>query len=176
MAIPVSLVDARRQLRMEPDDDSRDEELSGFIADAAAWVENYTGHILAAREVTETFDGLGAIQLRSWPVKPETPVAVSYLGAAGAVPVPGARLFVQGRPARVYPALGTGWPVLHHRVPSTVTFRAGYEDGDEVPRNCRRAMLVLIGAYDEDREGGDVLAKAENAARSLCRSLKAHHL
>ena len=51
---------------------------------------------------------------------------------------------------------------------TTVTVRAGYESPDDVPRDLRRAMLVLIGAYDADREGGDILAKAEASARRLC--------
>ena len=173
MPVPVSLADARRQLRMELDDDSRDEELNGFIADAAAWVESYTGHVLEARSVTETFIGFTPIKLRAWPVKPGTAVSVSYLGAADSVVVPGARLLVHSRPARAVPALGASWPAVPPRTPVAVTFRAGYEEGDEVPRNLRRAMLLLIGAYDEDREGGDILAKAEASARTLCRGKRA---
>lgn len=176
MAIPVSLSDARRQLRMEPDDDSRDDELNDFIADAAAWVEAYTGHVLAARDVTETFEGFGALRLKAWPIKPGTSVTLSYTDPAGATPVAGARLLVHSRPARALPALSSYWPVVPARTVVTATFRAEYEAADEVPRNLRRAMLILIGAYDEDREGGDLFAKAEAAARRLCRSLKAYNL
>jgi hypothetical protein len=59
---------------------------------------------------------------------------------------------------------------------STVTIRVGYESADEVPRDLRRAMLLLIAAYDADREGGDVFAKAEDAARRLCRRYRLHRL
>lgn len=176
MAIPVSLADARRQLRMEVDDDSRDDELSDFIADAAAWVENYTGHVLVEREVTETFDGFGPLKLRAWPIAPGASLALSYLDRSGLAPVTGARLLVHSRPARVVPALGSGWPAVSARTTVTATFTAGYGEGEEVPRNLRRAMLLLISAYDEDREGGDIFAKAEAAARRLCGSLRARGL
>ncbi len=55
MPIPVILADARRQLRLDADDMSMDAELTEFIVDAAAWVEKYTGHILAAHDVVEQF-------------------------------------------------------------------------------------------------------------------------
>jgi hypothetical protein len=41
-----------------------------------------------------------------------------------------------------------------------------------VPGNFRRAMLVLIAAYDADREGGDILAKADVAATRMCRGFR----
>ena len=40
------------------------------------------------------------------------------------------------------------------------------------PRNMRRAALVLLTAYHDDREGGDVLAKAEASAGRLCDSCR----
>lgn len=43
MAIPVTLQDARRQIRLDDDDESHDADLVQFIDDAAAWVEEYTG-------------------------------------------------------------------------------------------------------------------------------------
>jgi hypothetical protein len=54
--------------------------------------------------------------------------------------------------------------------------RAGYEAGDAVPGNFRRAMLMLISAYDSDREGGEVFQKAEASARRLCGRLRARSL
>lgn len=174
MAIPVSLGDARRQLRMEVDDDSRDDEIAGWIADAAGWVEDYTGHILEAREVTEQFRAPArTIGLRSWPIKFQTFATVTY---AGGTVVPDILVDVSARPARVAMPFGRCWPLTRSDQVLTVTVRAGYEAADAVPRNIRRAMLLLISAYDEDREGGDIFAKAEAAARRLCGSLRARRL
>lgn len=172
MAVPVDLTAARAQLRMG-NDSSRDVEIEGFISDAVAWVESYTGHILEAREVEETFDGFSRLRLRAWPIKPGAEVVVSYgEGGMVATTITGSRLSMDRRPARILPPPALAWP--HLRTPHLVivTLRAGYEDEDVVPGNIRRAMLVLISAYDTDREGGDVFRKAEETARNLCRDLR----
>ena len=165
MASPVTLEDARRQVRLEPDDTSMDVELAGFISDAAAWVERYTGHILIARDVTEAvFADAGLVAVRAWPVQPlATPVVT-----ANDIPIDGCRLDLSGRPARIRPATGAVWPTSSVGYPLQITIRAGYEDEDPVPGNFRRAMLLLIGAYDADREGGEIFMAAEKSARSLC--------
>lgn len=173
MAIPVTLEDAKRQLKIELDDASQDEEIAGFIADAASWVENYTGHILAARDVTEAFRGFKPVTLRAWPIAGDAEPGVAYVDSDGApVVINGARLDVSTGRGRISPGSGCFWPFIDANQAFTVTVRAGYEDGDEVPGNMRRAMLMLIGAYDADREGGDAFTSAEKTARSLCRSFK----
>jgi uncharacterized phiE125 gp8 family phage protein len=177
MAIPVTIEDARRQIRLADDDDSQDADLHQFIADAAAWVEDYTGHILVARDVTETFRGFGAVGLRAWPIAPDAVPGVAYVDATGApVAIVGARIDATGRPVRVLPPAGPFYTFRDARQVFTVTIRAGYEDGDTVPGNFRRAMLILISAYDSDREGGEVFQKAEAAARRLCGSKRARQL
>jgi uncharacterized phiE125 gp8 family phage protein len=177
MAIPVSLADAKVQLRLETDDVSRDVEVSGYIADAAGWVEKYTGHILVARDVTEQFRGFEAVNLRAWPVKPAAVVGVAYLDASGApIEITGAVVDTTSRPARVRLGGGIFWPFRDALQLFTVTVRAGYEPADEVPRNFRRAMLVMISAYDSDREGGELLQTAEASARRLCRDYRLRRL
>jgi uncharacterized phiE125 gp8 family phage protein len=166
MAIPVTIADARRQLQLDENDTSHDAEIGGFIADAAAWVEKYTGHILVARDVTETVRVPGrVIDLRAWPIKASATLTVLDSALS---PFPGVRLDVSSRPARLSPPVGTFWPLSRTDKHLTVTVRAGYEAADQVPGNFRRAMLVLIAAYDADREGGDILAKAEAAATRMC--------
>ncbi len=172
MTLPVTLDDAKRQLRGEGIE--QDAEISDFILDAAGWVENYTSLILEAREVQEQFRAAGrSVELKAWPILPSATAEVTYIDASGiAVPVAGVRLDASKRPARIYPASGTAWPTTNPGQVFTVTVRAGFEDPADVPRVVRRAMLLLIGAYDDDREGGDTIAKAETAARSLCRKLR----
>lgn len=176
MVLPVSLDEARAQLRVEVGD--HDEEISGFLHDAAAWVESYTGHILEAREVTEDFRcPARSVLLRAWPVANDAVPNVSYLSAAGEpATFAGVFLDVSRRPARISLASGAVWPSRDPNLAFTVTVRAGYETPEEVPRNFRRAMLVLIAAYDADREGGAILAQAETAATRLCRGYKVHRV
>lgn len=168
MALPVTIELARLQLNLGPAE-GEDEEINGFIDDAAAWVERVTGHILEARDVTEQFTGLHRLELRAWPILPTAVPAVAYADATGTpIGIAGARIDISRRPARVMPALGGYWPALPTGTLTTVTLRAGYEDPADVPRDLRRAMLILISGYDNDREGGDIFMKSEASARRLC--------
>ena len=179
MAVPVTVDDAARQLRLEPDEISPEmsAQLGSWVADAAAWVEDYTGQVLVARDVTEQFRGFGAVNLRAWPVAATAPPGVAYADGTGApVAIVGARLDVSRRPARVLPPFGPFYSFRDRTQLFTVTIRAGYEAGDVLPGNIRRAMLVLIAAYDADREGGEVFAQAEKTARSLCSHLRLKRL
>lgn len=127
--------------------------------------------------MTESIGGSGLLELRAWPIKPTAVAEVTYADAAGLpVSLPAVRLDVSRRPARLYPAYGTGWPYAATRQGITVKIRAGYEAEDEIPGSMRRAILMLVGAYDLDREGGDVAAKAEAAATRLCRRFKANRV
>lgn len=177
MAVPVSLPDARRQLKMEADDSSRDTELQGFISDAAAWVERYTGLLLTDREVTEQFRTPGSfVSLRAWPICPTALLTATYDAGNGPIAIPGVRLDLTSQRARVRPAVGSCWPLTRCDQILSVSVRAGYQEGDFVPGNLRRAMLVLIGAYDADREGGSVFQAAEASARKLCSGFRARGL
>lgn len=173
MAIPVSLEDAARQLgltEVEAQEPDRGDQIQQWIADAAEWVEGYTGYLLTARDVTEQFRVPSrTIELRAWPIAATAVPSVAYIDVNGApATVPGARLDTSQRPARVLVPAGFVWPLSRTDQLLSVTIRAGYEDGAPVPGAIRRAMLVLIAAYDADREGGDVLIKAEATARVLC--------
>lgn len=169
MTLPITLAEAKHQLRISADDDAQDDEINGFIAQAAAWVENYTGHILEAREVIEQFAGFGRMRLKAWPIASNAVVTLAYDGPGVVTTITGARLDVSGRPAVVRPPASLAWPLVATGTLVTVAVRAGYEDPATVPGSLKRAMLLLIGAFDADREGGEVLAKAEETARGLCR-------
>jgi uncharacterized phiE125 gp8 family phage protein len=176
MSLPVTLDEAKAQLRA--DGDEQDAEILDFIRDAADWVEGFTGHILEAREVTEQFRGFGPVALRAWPIAPAAVPAGAYLNDAGApVALVGAQLDLSRRPARVLPPAGTlFWPFCRADQLFTITIRAGYETPADVPRQLCRAMLVLISAYDADREGGSTFADAEKTAQRLCHRFKRHAL
>ena len=176
MALPVTREEAKRQLKSELDEADQDDEIEAFIRDAAAWVEDYTGLILEAREVVEHFAGFEPVKLRAWPVDPTATVTVEYSTPGAPNQTVAARLVANSRPARVLPATGHFWPFIDASQNFRVTVRAGYENPDDVPRDICRAMLVLIAAFDADREGGPIFAKAEAAAKNLCRRYKRHTL
>ncbi len=171
MSEPITIEEAASHLRL--DAVANGGALVRYIRDAREWVERYTGHILIRREVVEHFEGFRAAALRAWPVATNAPLGVAYVDAAGTpVALTGARLDVSQRPARVMASGGPFWPFLRADQRYTVTIEAGYASADDVPGNMHRAMLVLIGAYDADREGGDLFAAAEKTARKLCGSYR----
>jgi uncharacterized phiE125 gp8 family phage protein len=173
----VSLREAKAQLQREQDNTDDDAEITDFIADASAWVEGYTGHLLTARDVTEQFRGFGAVEIRAWPIAPAAVPGVAYQDVSGQpIAITDARLDLSSRPARVLPPSGPFYPFTDSKQLFTVTVRAGYESPNDVPREMRRAMLVMISAYDNDREGGDILAKAEASARRICGRLRLRRL
>ncbi|EJU13992.1 hypothetical protein LH128_05820 [Sphingomonas sp. LH128] len=174
MALPVSLDQAKAQLRVDGDD--QDVEIGDFIRDAAGWVEEYTGHILEARDVEETFYDFRPVALKAWPISADAEPVLTFSDAEGVTHTVPVSIDVTVRPARVFPDAGNYFPFGSRRQQFSVQFRAGYEDPDDVPGNICRAMLILIGAYDADREGGETLQKAETTARRLCRRLKRHTL
>lgn len=178
MANPVTLDDALRQLQLDESADAGSiQEAAGFLEDAAAWVEEYTGHLLYAREITQELRGFENATLSGWPIKPNAVPVVTYSTQDGAtVAVTGVRIDTSRRPARIVPWIGTRWPRIAKDTAVSVTFRAGYEGDELVPGNMRRAILLLISAYDADREGGDVFAKAEASARRLCRWFRIRRL
>lgn len=166
MAEPVELDEAKAQLRIEHDDE--DGQILGLISAGREWVENYTGLILAPREVTETFDALCSYQqLDAWPIDTDGTVTITYLDAAGTEQsLAGSRLMASRRPARISAAIGSSWPATYKAGEAiSVTFTAGYPTPDDVPWALKQAILLHIQAmYDQG-----ALGSAEEAAlKSLC--------
>lgn len=77
---PVTLDEAKAQLRLELDNAEQDGAVAGFIAAGTAFVESYTGRAL----ITRTYRGF----LDHWPVDPRLSTAVPYAPALG-LPWPG---------------------------------------------------------------------------------------
>lgn len=176
--VAITLDEAKRQLRLTPSNASQDEEIKGFLADAQAWVTGYTGFLFAPQQVTEQFRVPGRrITLRAWPVQPGAAVSVSYTDAAGRPAVMTAvRVQYESGRVTLSPSSGLAWPVMDTSLPLSVTTEAGLPEGIPVPGEIRRAVLMLIGAYDDDREGGETIAKAEATARRLCSRFRARAL
>lgn len=162
---PITEDAARAQLRLG---DADAPLLGGNITAAREWVENYTGHLLAEREVTEAVTLGDNVTLRAWPIASDAVPTVGYLDDSGAVVAIPARIDARARPARLLP-VGTRWPAVPCGARITVTVTAGYRSTADVPASFQQAMLVLVTAYHEDREGGDMTERAEAAARGLCR-------
>lgn len=173
MAEPITTAEARKHLRVDSTAD--DSLIADKIAAAREWVEDYTGLILTRREVTESLNYfLAQTKLRAWPIAADEPVSIVYRDTAGAEQtIADAQLRASVRPGEIYPAAATRWP-LNSAVSGTiaVTFTAGYANAASVPPILKQAMLVMLTAFYEDRDGGELFAASECSAKALCRRYK----
>lgn len=167
MAEPVTLEQAKSHLRVQGS--SEDTLINDKIGAAREWVENYTGLVLTRRAVTERVASFAHhLRLRAWPVAADQPIAISYRDSFGVdQQITNVIARAATRPAIIHPAHGFRWP---HGSAIDATFTAGFATPDAVPKVLKEAMLVMLTAYYEDREGGDLFTKAEASARSLCRA------
>ena len=151
---PVSIAQAKAHCRI---DDASIEEaalIAGYITAARENVENFTSQVLVRREFVQVFDAFGlALELYKWPVAEEG-IEIAYVDASGAGQVYADFTAQIGRnPARLYPARDGWWPTLGRYGQVSVTYTAGYAEG-EVPAALVQAMLVTISAMYDGR-GGD---------------------
>lgn len=164
MVEPVSLATAKAHLRVL--DDHENDLISGYIRAAREWVENYTGHVLVRREVTDEHAAFGAFfDLMHRPFDAET-ITIAYTDAVGGAQMV-SDVTVSGR--RVRPAFNAWWPSTRPYTAVTVTYTAGYAPGEE-PQSLIQAMLLLIGHWWANREAVADTAKNEVpfAVTALC--------
>lgn len=172
MAEPISTAEAKMHLRV---DSSADDTLIAVnIVAAREWAEDYTGLILTRREMTEQVSHFSAhTKLRAWPIDADGPVSISYRCVTGTEKtIADATIRAIARPAVLYPAAATRWPfAISVSGPIDVRFTAGYPSPADIPAAIKQAMLLMLTAFYDGREG-ELFDVAEAAAKSLCRRHK----
>jgi uncharacterized phiE125 gp8 family phage protein len=167
MTEPISLDTAKLQCRVLDDDE--DDLIETYITAARRYVENITSSILVQREIVEQRDEFGDyLELYYRPIVTDS-VEIEYIDADGS-PQDYVDFFAQTSrsPARIYAT--DDWPTLFEHGGVTVTYTAGYEEGEEPPE-LLQAMLLLIGHWYANREAvniGDIPAEVQLAVESLC--------
>lgn len=156
------------------DDASEQVLIEGFIAAAREWAEDYTGLIVAQREVTDFVEMFGPrLQLSKGPFV--GPVNLSYTDEVGAtVTYSGAEVWRHGRLAYLHSS-AEGWPSRYRKGSIAISYVAGY-DPVEVPQRFVQAILLLAAEYYRARSAGSVSADAEGAVVSLLRSFRTYTL
>lgn len=146
----VSVVEAKRHLRVFHDDD--DADIEAMVASAEAAIEGPTGIGVALSPQT------WRLSLDRFPceiIVPLGPVtavtSVGYVDANGSdATVTGLRFDLDSSPLRIWPARGTAWPSATCEPGAVkVTFVCGYVD---LPKDLRWAILLLVGHLYENRE------------------------
>lgn len=162
-AEPVSLELAKAQCRVTQDNE--DALICNYVRAAREWVENYTGHILVRRPMTQTFSELWPyLELQYRPII-ET-VGIDYTDADGVdqeiLPVD-LLVTASGYPYRIRPA--DAWPTIKTYSPVYANYIAGYDEG-EVPQALIQPMLLLIEAMHSNR--GQVPDETRRAVEWQC--------
>ena len=162
---PVSLAVAKAHLRVT--DDSEDGIICGYLRTAREWVEAYSGHILVKRSVTQSFGKWAPfLELFYRPIIEVTEIA--YTDADDAAQTLADYAQTTGRyPFRIYP---DEQPSIAENSSITVTFTAGYDEGDE-PQILVQAILVLIAGMFDNR--GSIPEATANTAAALCDKVRA---
>ena len=154
MATLVTLATVKLHLR-KGSDTSEDTLIEAYRSAAIAYVEKYTGHILAQREVTDTFAAWGdALTLRYQPITVDDPtptLTVTYNDTEGDEIEYESRVIRDQRyPWLIVPPYGDEFPTLGDNGAITVTYTAGYATG-EVPDDLNAAILLLCEHWHTNR-------------------------
>jgi uncharacterized phiE125 gp8 family phage protein len=156
---PITLDEAKVQLKIDADETADDDLIERIIAMARESAEHATARVLLPQTWELALDEFcDEVRL---PMPPLISVTTfSYVDADGVTQIllPEAYFLDDfSEPARLFPAFGTRWPHARHQANSIrVRFQAGYADADSVPASIKCWMLLRIGTLYENRE--DVIA------------------
>lgn len=163
-AYPVTLAEAKAQLRLDTTDD--DTLVDALIAAATAHIDGRDGWLGRAL-VTQTWD----LKLDAFPGIIEVPLpplqsvdSITYVDAAGATQTLATSKYQVdlggGWRGRIKPAYGEVWPATYDVWNAvTVRFTAGYAPGvgsptdyaENVPRAIKQAVLLMVAHWYENR-------------------------
>lgn len=164
MAEPVSLEEAKAQVRMV-EDDSEDDFIESLIAPARAKVERESRYFWVAATRTETFSAWGDyLEIHRRPIA-SVATNIVYTDESGANANYTGYLAPVGRyPFRIYPGVDSEFPGLGDGGLITVTYTSGaLDDESEEYLIGKRAMLLLIGFWFDNR-GEVALTKDQQLA------------
>ncbi|MES2173851.1 MAG: head-tail connector protein [Pseudomonadota bacterium] len=168
MAEPVTLPQAKAHCRVLSDDE--DGLIAALITAAREWVENFTGHILVQREVTQRLSCFRYPRLFAWPIADDATITATYVDSDGATQtLTGARLIFGNGWTELAAAFGSTWPTSYG--PATVTVEAGYPTAADVPQSMKQAILLLVAHWFANREAvsDKTMTEVPMAVEALCR-------
>lgn len=173
MAEPLTEAELRAQIRKTTDDE--DDLIVSYGIAAREWCEEYTGHILAQREVEDTYGEWGEyLTLYHQPITVDDPtptLTVEYTDDEGDFIEYEERIVRDFKyPWTIYPPYGFSFPSLSGNPTIRVTYTAGYGAG-EVPDPLNQAVLLLCGHFFVNRSAvsPDNIEEVDLAVRSLCK-------
>jgi uncharacterized phiE125 gp8 family phage protein len=165
VAEPVSWDEAEAHLRL--DGDTTEQTLvNRLIAAARAHVEAYTGTRLASQTVAVKCDSFADMaRLPEAPVQSVT--SIEYVNTAGTAQTLSTDVYelrAEGIEAAIVRKYNQVWPAIRPGSRITLTAVVGYATA---PQDVRHAMLLLVGAWYENREQTVIGTIAANLPSAL---------
>ncbi len=177
---PVSVADAKRQLRIEDADTDQDESLAALCAAAHRSIENQLGYpILRQTRQTHLFGfPCGVIWLGAGDALGVA--SVKYYDSDGGEQTLAATVYIVdavSRPATLHLAPAKSWPATQERPGSVVIeWTAGWALASDVPEDLIHAMKLLIGHWDQNREAVVIGVVSTEVQMSIDWLLQAHRI
>lgn len=153
---PFTVSEVKDHLRIEEGVVEEDAYLASLVRAARVWAEGYTNRSLLSQTWETRFDCFAReMFLPRFPLRSVT--SVKYLDSTGTEQTVATSVYDVDTftvPGRITLGYSQTWPtprVVTHAV--RITFVAGYgTNGSDIPEDIRHAMLLLIGAWHENRE------------------------
>jgi uncharacterized phiE125 gp8 family phage protein len=153
---PITLAEAKLHCRVDGTDE--DVLIASLITAARAHCENMTGSSFVTQTWRADFPGFpGArlpLRLPKGPV--QSIISINYYDEQGSDTLLSSTYYnadITEQLAKVWLAPDMDWPSVEPQADAVrVTFDAGYGDADDVPQSIKQAILLLIGAWYDDRE------------------------
>lgn len=152
----LSVLDAKRQLRIEPQDTDQDDHIADLCAAAHRKVERELGYpiLVQTRETHLSGFPRGPIWLGGGDNL--TILSIRYrdrLNVLQTLDASAYSLDAVSRVAQVYPAPSATWPsTLCTPGAVVIEWRAGWDKPSDVPEDLIHAMKLLVGHWDQNRE------------------------
>jgi len=154
---PVTLTEAKAQLRIPVAQTEQDDHITGLIKSAREHCESYHGHAYITQTLKLVLDG--------WPdddeiLLPRPPyqsiTSVKYVDTSGVQQTLDAAAYqadLTSTPGRIRPAYGYSWPTIRDQMAAIeIIFVAGFGDADDVPERIRQAIKIKVADLFENPE------------------------
>lgn len=172
---PVSLAEVKEHLRVEADSHDEDFDIQLKLDAAVAYLDGYAG-ILGRCMMEQTwklyldgFPGGSTIRLPLVPVISVT--SITYLDPDGASQTLATTVYEvrEGPVSEIGLKYDQSWPSFRRHARSVaITFKAGWANRAAVPAAIKAAILLMVGAWYENREAvGEPMATLPLGAEAL---------
>lgn len=151
----LTLSEAKKQLELSSSDTHHDSQLLDLIVQARDQVEHDTGLALQTQTIVQYFEDFGEMHLARRPVQSIT--SIQYYDSSNQLQTLPASIYSLNEFEReIELAYDQTWPATVDRWDAIkVTFVAGYAQPYLVPPLLKRACLMLVGYYFEQRGDND---------------------